>query len=262
MPQLVVVAAHADDETIGAAGLLLARRAAVVHVTDGAPRDATLRAAGGPATRAGYARLRREEALAALAVAGLAPADVLQLGVVDLEAAAHLRDVARAVADLLRALGPRLVVTHAVEGGHPDHDATALAVRIARAVLARTAKGAPSLAEMTGYHLAADGTLATGVFLPGGPGARRRVLAPLDRAAKDRMLEAYGSQRAVLAPFRADAERFRGAPPLAPGRRPHPGPLFYEAKGWGRFEAVDAAARDAAARDAAAALGVGDAAWR
>ena len=42
-PTLAIVAAHPDDETVGAAGLLLsAGRAAVVHLTDGAPRDPRL----------------------------------------------------------------------------------------------------------------------------------------------------------------------------------------------------------------------------
>jgi LmbE family N-acetylglucosaminyl deacetylase len=252
-----VIAAHPDDETIGAAGLLLARPAAVVHVTDGAPRSAALRAAGGPSTREGYARLRRDEALAALAEAGLGEDAIVQLGVVDQEAAAALAEVARELAALLRTLRPGLVVTHAVEGGHPDHDATALAARCARAALARDAEGAPALVEMTGYHLAAGGVLATGTFLPAPVRDRARRLPPAARAAKRRMLEAYRSQREVLAPFGVEVERYRRAPPLARGRRPHPGPLFYEAKGWARFEAVDAAARGAAA-----ALGVGEAAWR
>jgi LmbE family N-acetylglucosaminyl deacetylase len=257
VPRLLVIAAHPDDETIGAAGLLLARPAAVVHVTDGAPRDAALRAPGGPATREGYARLRRDEALAALAVAGLGAEHVVQLGVVDQEAVASLTGVAGELAAALRILRPDVVVTHAVEGGHPDHDATGLAVRCARALLARAAAGAPALVEMTGYHLGRDGALETGTFLAAPSRESAHVLAPEARAAKLRMLAAYRSQREVLAPFGAAVERFRLAPALPPGRRPHPGPLLYEAKGWAAFEAVDAAALRAAE-----ALRVGEAAWR
>ncbi|ACG72310.1 LmbE family protein [Anaeromyxobacter sp. K] len=256
-PLLLVIAAHPDDETIGAASLLLRHRAAVVHVTDGAPRDPALRAGGAANGREAYARLRRDEALAALAEARLRAADVIGLGVVDQEASEAIAAVARDLAALVRSLRPRLVVTHAFEGGHPDHDATALAVRSARALLARTPGGAPALAEMTSYHRGPDGAVVTGAFLPSRAAERVRWLEPAARETKRRMLAAYASQRETLAPFRADVERFRSAPPLDPARRPHPGALHYEAMGWATFDAL--AAR---ARRAAASLGLEEAAWR
>ncbi|WP_041453333.1 PIG-L deacetylase family protein [Anaeromyxobacter dehalogenans] len=256
-PLLVVIAAHPDDETIGAASLLLRHRAAVVHVTDGAPRDPALRASGPARTRDDHARLRRDEALAALGEAGLRASDVIGLGVVDQEASEAIDTVARELAALLRSLRPRLVVTHAFEGGHPDHDATALAGRAAIALLARTPGGAPALAEMTSYHRGPDGEVVTGAFLPSPAAERVRRLGPGAREAKRRMLAAYASQRETLAPFRTEVERFRTAPPLDPRRRPHPGALHYEAMGWATFDAL--AAR---ARRAAAALGLEEAAWR
>jgi N-acetylglucosamine malate deacetylase 2 len=241
---VAVVAAHPDDETVGAASLLLrAHRATVVHVTDGAPRDPRLRSARA-LSRAAYARLRREEARAALAEAGLGERDLVGLGVADQEALSDLARLGRELASLLRALRPALVVTHAVEGGHPDHDATAVAVRAACALAARAGGAAPRLVEMTSYHLR-GGRLEAGVFLPSPAREVEVALSPPEREAKRRMLAAYASQREVLAPFGDEVERFRRPPPLDLGQPPHPGPLHYEALGWETFAEFRSRARDA-----------------
>jgi LmbE family N-acetylglucosaminyl deacetylase len=237
--QLLVVAAHPDDETVGAASLLLrTERAAVVHVTDGSPADARLRP--GHPDRAAYARLRRAEAEEALAVAGLDRGRILRLGGADQEVARSLAPLARELAAILAALRPRLVVAHAWEGGHPDHDASALATRAALALVARREGEAPRLVEMTGYHLA-GARLATSEFLPG-PRAVRHRLGPEERARKRAMLERYASQRAALAAFGVETEDFRLGGPLAPAARPHPGPLHYKLRGWTTFEELRAAA--------------------
>jgi LmbE family N-acetylglucosaminyl deacetylase len=231
---LAIFAAHPDDETAGAASLLLSgRRAAVVHLTDGAPRDPRLRPAL-PGDREACAQVRRAEALAALAEAGLGPGDVVPLGGVDQEAAASLAPLSRALADWLARAHPRVVVTHPVEGGHPDHDAAAVIARAARALARRAGARGPPLVEMTSYHLR-DGGIASGVFLEGGRQVVR-PLAPEEQAAKRRMLERYASQRDVLAPVGVEAERFRWARPLSITVRPHPAPLLYEVMGWSTFE--------------------------
>jgi N-acetylglucosamine malate deacetylase 2 len=245
-PPVVVVAAHPDDEAIGAASLLLeADDAAVIHLTDGAPRDPRLRPPGQP-DRAAYARIRRGEALAALANAGLGPEDVIALGAVDQEAAHALAPLARELASVLRLLSPRFVVTHPFEGGHPDHDVAALAARAAIALTERRGVRAPRLVEMTSYHLAGD-TLVTGAFLPGSPQGHRRPLSRPEQLTKRRMLECHASQRDVLAPFRVDEERFRRAPGISLSSRPHAPPLHYEAMGWLTYEEFHALASDALA---------------
>ncbi len=242
---LAVVAAHPDDETVGAASLLLrASRATVVHVTDGAPRDLRLRSPRAPPARAASARLRREEARTALAEAGLGERDLIGLGATDQEALRDLARLGRELVSVILSLRPALVVTHAVEGGHPDHDATAVAVRAACALAARAGGPAPRLVEMTSYHLR-DGQLETGVFLPSAGREIEVALSPVERARKRRMLAAYASQREVLAPFGYDVERFRRAPPLHLEQRPHSGPLHYEALGWETFDAFRSLARDA-----------------
>lgn len=241
--RLVVVAAHPDDETIGAASALLAAGgAAVVHVTDGAPREPRLRPPG-HADREAYARLRRAEALEALAVAGLEPRDVIPLGAVDQEAARALAPLARELASLLRRLAPRTVLTHPLEGGHPDHDATALVARAAVALLARRGLEAPRLEEMTSYH-AEGGALVAGTFLAGSPPGSVHRLSPREREAKRRMIDGYASQREVLAPFGVEAERFRAAPALSLSAPPHARPLHYEAMGWTTWDSFRALAEE------------------
>ena len=70
-PPTLIVAAHPDDETLGA-GAQLGRcdRLTLVHLTDGAPRDPWFHRQAGVATRADYARLRAAELETALEAAG------------------------------------------------------------------------------------------------------------------------------------------------------------------------------------------------
>lgn len=60
--------------------------------------------------------------------------------------------LARALAADLDALRPRRLVTHAYEGGHPDHDAAAFVARAALDLLRRSGRPAPRLLEMALYH--------------------------------------------------------------------------------------------------------------
>ncbi len=235
--RVVVIGAHPDDETVGATSVLLrGAGAAVVHLTDGAPRDPRLRP--GYPDRAAYARLRAEEARAALAIAGVV--DLVQLGAADQEVVRALAPLARELAAILASLAPRIVVAHAYEGGHPDHDAAALATRAALSLVRRAEGAAPRLVEMTGSHLA-GGRLATNEFLPG-PRAVRHRLTPAEQEKKRAMLDRYASQRHTLAQLGVAEERFRLAGPVSPWARPHPGVLQYELRGWTTFEEFRTAA--------------------
>lgn len=230
----VVLAAHPDDETIGA-GALMARcpPAAVLLLTDGAPRDLAWAPAARRAglDRAAYARARREELGAALAVAGVQAGRADFLGAVDQEVAAELPRLARDLADRLAELAPDLVLTHPYEGGHPDHDGAAFLARAALDLLARRGDPVPELAEMASYH-AEEGRLAAGHFLPAAsPASEPAVLAltAAEREEKRRMIACFATQEEVLRPFLPAArERFRPAPPCRFDRPPHPGPLLYE----------------------------------
>ena len=226
-----VLAAHPDDETIGA-GALLCRSAGarVFHLTDGAPRDPRLWTRAFPGGRDEYAALRRDEARRALAIAGVPPARIECLGAVDQEAIDSAAHLARSLADRLRSLRPPIVVVHPYEGGHPDHDAASL---IAHAAAALLGPMAPALVEMTSYH-AEGAALVAEEFLPA---PEPIVASPLDgdvRARKQRMIAAYASQSEVLKEFPLRAERFRTAPAAHFEQPPHGGELHYERMGWRR----------------------------
>jgi LmbE family N-acetylglucosaminyl deacetylase len=228
----LVVAAHPDDETIGASWVLSrSESASVLHVTDGAPQDRTLWSPEAPGTREAYARLRSEEMRAALRLAGVGPERLHHLGFADQKACAALAELSLQVAEVLEALRPDIVLVHPYEGGHPDHDAAAFAVRAAASLLERSSAWGPRIAEMTSYHRF-EGQLRTGVFLPGGSRVAERVLGGEERALKARMLRSFASQSRVLAPFGVQAERFRAAPAYDFTRAPHEGPLHYESLGW------------------------------
>jgi N-acetylglucosamine malate deacetylase 2 len=230
-----VIGAHPDDEVIGA-GALLARLpdAAVVHVTDGAPRNESDAHAAGFAGWAEYAAARHKEAVAALALAGLTPGRLTGLGVADQQAAQNLTPLAQRLVTLLQEGGFAVVITHAYEGGHPDHDATALAVQAACQLIETQGGKPPRLVEMAGYH-ALDGRFTAGSFIArGDAGPPATVtLDAAERRLKRRMLDCHVTQRAVLAPFTVEVERFRAAPRYDFRLPPHPGSLHYDTQPWG-----------------------------
>lgn len=235
----LIVAAHPDDETIGMGGQLTGlRNPILVHVTDGAPRSAPDPAA--------YARARREELLDAVRLAGISPRRTREIGLADQEAALHLAELTRSLAELFSALQPEAVFTHPYEGGHPDHDATAFAVHAA----CRLAPTPPPVYEFTSYH-SRDGRMETGCFLRGDPPAVEILLSPEMRRLKQRMFDCFVSQQEMLRNFPVAAERFRRSPEYDFTAPPHPGTLFYENFQWGmtgrRFRAMAGEALEALA---------------
>ena len=232
-PTLIVVA-HPDDETIGT-GLLLTRlpSASVVIVTDGVPSDGLAARAAGFRDNRSYRLARSRETAEALSLTGRSDIPVVHLNISDQRAIYHIKGIVLRLMPLMRATPFKYVITHPYEGGHPDHDATALAVHAACHLLRREGFDAPTPVEMTSYHWL-GGKMVYGSFLPGtgaGP-VETFLLTEGERELKQRMFDCHRTQREILKDFSVDAERFRAAPSynfLAP---PHAGPLGYESFLW------------------------------
>lgn len=241
--RVLIVVAHPDDEVVGA-GALISRLPDVwiLHATDGAPRDPRFLARGFAGTREEYARARRRELEDALSLAGIGPDRLLGLQIADQEAVFEIPRLTDGIARAVREIGPDTVLTLAYEGGHPDHDAVALAVQLA--------VGGIAILEMPLYHARPwTETMAVAKFLPGPPGGRL-TLTDRERDLKRRMIETFATQVETLRAFLPPRdEPFRPAPPYDFTRPPHPGRLQYEiwgfpidGKGWREAAAAALAA--------------------
>jgi N-acetylglucosamine malate deacetylase 2 len=226
--RLLVLAAHPDDETIGASALLAKfPSSAVAYLTDGAPRDSRFWIGGPYISREDYAKTRRKEAAQALEYVGISDERVFCLGGVDQEVTFEMPSLAAKLADVIRERMPNVLITHPYEGGHPDHDSASLVASLA---VSQVAESHPQILEMTSYH-ARDGQCVTGEFL--NPTSEIIVeFSNADQRRKRKMLDAYTSQRLVLESFGTDRERFRKAPEYDFSQPPHEGKLWYECMGW------------------------------
>src|SRR5207237_151061 len=132
--------------------------------------------------------------------------------------------------ELLEEVQPGVVITQPYEGGHSDHDSTAFAVHMACGLLAREGVPIPAVLELTSYHIR-DGVRMVHEFLPhkGADNEQRVILLPNeDQEAKQKMFDAFRTQRDCVAEFSTAVEKFRPAPRYVFTRAPHRGPLNYE----------------------------------
>ncbi|HLJ47304.1 MAG TPA: PIG-L family deacetylase [Bryobacteraceae bacterium] len=227
----LIVAPHPDDECIGAAIWLFHHRETVriLHITDGSPRDMDDARGAGFSSRAAYADTRRNELYFALAVAGIAPDRCYAFDFVDKETYRHLPELVEKTTALIEELQPTLVLSPAYEGGHPDHDSTALAVAIARDRL----NHAFQHREYRLYHAGPDGSMQRDDFLPDDHVTTEvDLLSAEERELKSRMLSCFLTQTHVISLFTVENELFRDAPRYNFNHPPHDGPLLYERWGW------------------------------
>jgi len=225
-----VLAAHPDDETIGASLVLTRSDSTIIYLTDGAPRETRLWPPDMQCSREEYAEKRRVEAQLAAACAGVSSERMFWLGAVDQEGMFAVAKSTAMLARILEQCRPGVLVTHSYEGGHPDHDACALLARLAIDLISADKK--PALVEMTSYH-AREGSCVTGEFLNSHPSSELIVdLNEAQHEIKQSMMAAHTSQKLVLQYFGTERERYRKAPQYDFTRPPHDGKLWYECMNW------------------------------
>lgn len=243
-----VVVAHPDDETLWLSAALGAfSDLTLAHLTDGAPEDMADARRAGFSTRGGYAAARAQELNRALDALGVRPRRRLSYDITDQAAVHALPELTRRLADDL--LAADVVVTHAYEGGHPDHDAAAFAVQQACRLLRKQGGRAPLRLEFAGYHAQA-GRWVAGRFPPGADGCELELrLAGEALARKRRAASCFASQAPVVERLFVEAERLRLAPEYDFDRPPASGEALYDQFGW---RLTSAAWRDLARGTAAA----------
>lgn len=230
---VAVIVAHPDDETIGC-GAQLARLEGVhiITVTDGAPRRLKDARAHGCNTVAEYRELRIRELRKSLSEAAVSAEQLTLLGIPDQQAAFKLDWLTARLMTLLRAKRVRVVLTHAYEGGHPDHDATAFCVHRAASLLG-TSGPTFGIIEMPIYR-EKGGQLTPQSFAPAGSVQSMTVhLKPEQIALKLRMRAAHASQANLLSNFKLEIEQFRRAPGYDFRLPANGGNLVYERFDWG-----------------------------
>lgn len=220
----LVLVAHPDDEAVGT-GVLLQRNpnVTVVIATDGAPQDSFFWKRYG--SREFYARMRRLEAEKSLKTAGVR--DCHFFGIRDQFMFRNLPQVLTHLRELIRERQIESIVTHAYEGGHPDHDSCAFLATSLRSELRIP------VYEFPLYRRRAD-HLAVQDFLPVEPDPLVTSLVPDDAQLdiKRQMVAAHESQAEFLKVFDLSREQYRVMPRYDFSMPPHLGKTNYEHWGW------------------------------
>jgi N-acetylglucosamine malate deacetylase 2 len=204
----LILVAHPDDETIACGGLLQrVATALVIFATDGAPARYRFEPKFGTLTN--YSQLRFQEASRALA---LVPNCAFRRLVRsngsyfrDQHLFHDLRDAVLAVGEIAREFCPDVLVSHAYEGGHLDHDACSFIAMHAAAALSL-----PRF-EFPLYSRNESGKLAYQQFRDVHPDVLELRLTAVELACKAKMAMEYHTQQGAFDPFDLGIEPFRPA---------------------------------------------------
>src|SRR5580704_7844485 len=221
--EIAIVTAHPDDETL-AFGAVMRRLQGVrvVLATDGSPRYMLTQRRLAFESVEAYRDARHAELTAALALAGVPGSALTRLEFPDKEAAHNLGVFAARLRAFFAAHGIRAVLTHAYEGGHPDHDAVAAAVALAT-------RGSAIEVVESPFYRSRDGRFAVQSFAPiDGVRVVETPLTPEEAAHKLAMVACYPSQVALLRGFTPRVERFRPMPAYDFAMPPNGGEVDYE----------------------------------
>ena len=225
----LLIVAHPDDESISCGGLLQhIEQPCVVFATDGAPEDEYFWRTYG--SRAAYAKLREEEARAALPAVGVAAVEFLsyrvQAPVVDQQLYRSLAQAFTALSSIVDQFRPQCLLTLAYEGGHPDHDSVSfLSAQLGKAY-------SIPVWEAPLYHRSPTGQGRYQQFVSEHGEVIEHDVKRGELEKKMRMLACYKSQFDALPSFRPELERFRPQATYDYSRRPHEGKLNYEVWQW------------------------------
>lgn len=236
VPPVILFCAHPDDEVLGSASLLhyLKDNLKVVTVTDGAPKKMDDAIAAGFCSREAYSKARFQEQLNAMYSAGITEAQVYQLGFIDQQASYQMGAVCHKILEILQNCKPEIVLTHAYEGGHPDHDTTAFAVWAAVEMLKKCQGDAPEVVEFACYHGNGSSELVYYQFIDYPQIPVWSIQLDQEQIEnKKKLIQYYTSQWKTLENFPLTVERFRKAPSYNFEKPPHQGVLLYEFYDWG-----------------------------
>jgi LmbE family N-acetylglucosaminyl deacetylase len=226
--RVLVLVAHADDESVGYGALLQKMSEAIVVIaTDGSPIDRFFWDKFG--SREAYAAVRREEARNAMRLAGIRELVLLAEEDSRLEDQRLFLNLPAAYArleELMKRTRPEAIATLAYEGGHPDHDScSVLSARLGQQF------GVP-VWETPLYSRGSEGEMQVQKFLHETGEEAAIKINPLELECKRAMCAQYASQGDFLQTFDARRELVRPQAKYDYGLAPHKGKTNYELWQW------------------------------